>query len=325
MRKLIMENLAHPTTMNLLNRLTCPAIILALALNLSPAVAAAEAPTTFATPDEAASSLAAAVKKQDQNALRAIFGPAAADIENPDRVQATNEFHSVAAALDASSRLVQESATKWTLEIGTNSWPFPIPIVLREGRWLFDTAAGKEEIKNRRIGKNEIEVLASMRAYVDAQREYASKDRDGDEVLEYAQKIASSPGQTDGLFWEPETNGETSPLGPMVANAQAQGYFGDSLKAELGPQPFHGYFFKILTRQGKHVPGGKYNYIINGNMIGGFAMVAWPASYGDSGIMTFVVNQLGRVYQKDLGERSAKIAGKMSEYDPDETWQVSRD
>jgi len=164
-----------------------------------------------------------------------------------------------------------------------------------------------------------------MRAYVDAQREYAGKDRDGDEVLEYAQKITSSPGQTDGLYWPPELNGETSPLGPLVAEAQGEGYFKQSPAADAGPRPFHGYLFKILTSQGKHAPGGKYSYIINGNMIGGFALMAWPARYGDSGVMTFIVNQQGRVYQKDLGKRTASIVKGMKAYDPDPSWQVSQD
>ena len=160
---------------------------------------------------------------------------------------------------------------------------------------------------------------------MDAQREYAGQDRDGDGVLEYAQKITSSPGQMDGLYWPLELNGQMSPLGPMVAEAQGKGYFSKKTSSDSGPEPFHGYYFKILTRQGKHAQGGKYNYVINGNMIGGFAMVAWPAEYGDSGVMTFIVNQQGRVYQKDLGPNSAKAAKKMTEYDPDPTWKLSPD
>ena len=163
-----------------------------------------------------------------------------------------------------------------------------------------------------------------MRAYVAAQREYAEQDRDGDEVLEYAQKFMSAPGAKDGLYWPPDYDAEISPLGPLVGEAQSEGYMARS-QGEDAPEPFHGYFFKILTRQGQHAPGGKYNYIINGNMIGGFALVAWPADYGNSGIMTFIVNQQGRVYQKDLGPKTAKIAAKMKAYDPDETWSVSPD
>jgi ABC-type cobalt transport system substrate-binding protein len=280
---------------------------------------------TFGSPDEAVSSLVAAVKTQNPDALKPIFGPESADIENPDRVQGATELANFGSALDQGFQLAKDSSTKYVLEIGTNHWPFPIPIVHRQGRWLFDTTAGKEELLNRRIGKNELAALEVVRAYVDAQREYAARDRDGDQVLEYAQKIASSPGQMDGLYWDPGVSGEMSPLGPMVARAQGEGYFGGDSSYDAGPQPFHGYLFKILTRQGKNAAGGKYDYIINGNMIGGFAMVAWPARYDDSGIMTFIVNQQGRVYQKDLGADTDKLVRKMKAYDPDPGWQASPD
>jgi hypothetical protein len=167
--------------------------------------------------------------------------------------------------------------------------------------------------------------LQSVRAYVEAQREYAGRDRDGDGVLEYAQKIRSSPRQKDGLYWPQETGGELSPIGPLIAAAQMQGYLKTAAEPAAGPQPFRGYCFRILTSQGKNAPGGKYDYIINGNMIGGFALVAYPAGYGESGIMTFIVNQQGRVYEKDLGAETANIAGKMTIYDPDSTWKVSPD
>ena len=304
---------------------------LVLALGLAfPAVtsaAAAEATTgkVYATPEEAVAELKVATANADTNAMRVIFGPAVNDLQNADRVQATNDYARFHAALTATNHLVRVSNTNIIIELGEDMWPFPIPLVKEGGGWHFDTAAGGEEIINRRIGKNELEVLAVMRSYVDAQREYASEDRDGDQVLEYAQKLASSPGLTDGLYWPIELNGQMSPFGPMVAEARGEGYFGKKSAPESSPEPFHGYYFKILTRQGKNAPGGKYNYVINGNMIGGFAMVAWPADYGDSGIMTFIVNQQGRVYQKDLGPNTAKAAKKMSEYDPDPSWNVSRD
>ena len=300
-------------------------LILALALGTPIAVSAADIGKTFATPEEAVSALAAAASTQDTNALRVIFGPAVVDLENADRVQATNDFREFTTALNQSKRIVRESDAKSVLEIGESFWPFPVPIIKKDGRWFFDTAAGKEELLNRRIGKNELSVLESMRAYVVAQREYAGRDRDGDEVLEYAQRLMSSPGTKDGLYWPPDLDGEISPFGPLVADAQAEGY---TVKGKAGTAeraPFHGYFFKILTRQGTHAPGGKYDYIINGNMIGGFALVAWPAEYGESGVMTFIVNQQGRVYQKDLGPNTEKAAKKMTEYDPDSTWSVSRD
>ena len=301
-------------------------LVLALALNLPIATRAADTGETFATPEEAVSALVLATGAQDGNALRTIFGPAAADLQNPDRVQATNEFNAFTTALNATNRLVQESDTKYVLEVGANFWPFPVPIVKKDGRWFFDTEAGEEEIFRRRIGKNELATLDVVRSYVDAQRQYASRDRNGDEVLEYAQRLASTPGAKDGLFWPPELDGEISPLGPLVAQAQGEGYrMTGKRDQDTTREPFHGYFFKILTCQGKHAPGGKYNYVINGHMIGGFALVAWPAEYGESGIMTFIVNQQGRVYQRDLGPKTDKLAAAMKTYDPDTSWSPSSD
>jgi hypothetical protein len=305
-------------------RMKLAPILLTVLLAARP-VMATDDQKTFASPEEAVTALAAAVKAQDQDVLRTIFGPALQKVENPDRVQATNECVVFGTALDQSFHLTRESDTKMVLEVGTNSWPFPIPIVKQAGRWFFDTQAGEEELSNRRIGRNELATLEVMRAFVDAQREYASRDRDDDDVLEFAQRLASSPGKKDGLYWPPELDGEISPLGPLVAHAQAEGYFGDTPIDKFSPQAFDGYLFKILTRQGKHAPGGKYDYVINGNMIAGFALVAWPAEYGQSGIMTFIVNQQGRVFQKDLGSKTSKIAKKMTEYDPDESWRVSSD
>ena len=301
------------------------ALLLTLALSGPIAARAADTAQTFATPEEAVSALVQAASAKSGKALRAIFGPAAADFQNPDRVQATNEFNAFTAALNATNRLVHESDTNCVLELGTNSWPFPIPIVKKDGRWFFDSEAGKDELLSRRIGKNELAVLGVMRAYVGAQREYASRDRNGDEVLEYAQRITSTPGNKDGLYWPPDLDGEISPLGPLVADAQEEGYKVETKGQESTRTPFHGYYFKILTRQGKHTPGGKYDYIINGHMIGGFAMVAWPAEYGDSGIMTFIVNQQGRVYQQDLGPKTGKLAAAMKVYDPEPGWSLSPD
>ena len=285
-----------------------------------------QAARTFATPQEAVTALDHAVNTTNRAEFVTLFGSEAEELANPDTVQGAREMAVFAAAFNATNWLVHDSDTRMVLEVGTNGWPFPIPLVKQASGWQFDTVAGKDELLNRRIGRDEIEALRVMRAYVDAQREYASQDRDGDQVLEFAQKLSSSPGKTDGLYWPTELNGEISPLGPLVADAQGEGYFKKGTPGEdEGPQPFHGYLFKILTRQGKHAPGGKYDYIINGNMIGGFAMVAWPAEYGDSGIMTFIVNQQGRVYQKDLGKSTDKIARKMRDYDPDPSWRVSDD
>lgn len=301
------------------------ALALVFPLGLAAATVAAEGSKTFSTPEEAVLALASATAAKDSEALHAIFGAAGDDLENPDRVQAAAELETFTAAFNQGHRIAKESDTRCVLEVGPQAWPFPIPIVSQNGRWFFDSTAGKAELLRRRIGKNELSTLEVMRAYVDAQREYASRDRDGDQVLEYAQRIGSSPGKTDGLYWPPELNGETSPLGPFFAQAQSEGYFSGSKASDAGPQPFHGYFFKILTRQGNHAPGGKYDCVINRNMIAGFALVAWPAEYGESGVMTFVVNQQGRVFQKDLGGKTARIVKGMKSYDPDNSWQLSPD
>jgi len=295
---------------------------------LVPAVWPAEtlaggAAQVFATPDEAMTALGQAVTTTNRARLAEIFGPAAEDLVNPDEVQGAKELSDFAEAFNATHRLHRQSDARILLEVGPDAWPFPIPLVKGTNGWQFDTAAGVQELLNRRVGRNELDVLDVLREYVDAQREYASRDRDGSGVRKYARKIASSPGKMDGLYWPTDLNGEISPLGPLVADAQREGY---ARKASAtGPQPFHGYFFKILTRQGKHAPGGKYNYIINGNMIGGFALVAWPAEYGESGVMTFVVNQQGRVYQRDLGPKTGKIVEKLDTYDPGPGWQLSDD
>jgi len=281
----------------------------------------------FSSPDDAVRALIKAVNNRDTNALAAIFGPAVEEVRSPDPVEAQNEVTEFAEKLNASNHIDHASNDKCILEVGKDRYPFAIPIAQKGGSWYFDTEAGKEELINRRVGRNELDALKSVRAYVDAQREYASKDRDGDEVLEYAQKIISTPGQKDGLYWPVDADngdGDESPLGPVFAEAQNEGYL-KAPRKEGERQPFHGYYFKILTEQGKHAPGGAYNYIVNGNMIGGFALVAWPADYDDSGIMTFIVNQQGRVYQKDLGEKTDEIVKNMKAYDPDQSWKVSRE
>ena len=200
--------------------------------------------------------------------------------------------------------------------IGSEVWPVPFPIVRKDKRWHFDTAAGIEEVINRRIGRHELNAIAVARAFIAAQREYASVDRDGDEVREYATRIRSRPGKRNGLFWEiDEQSGESpSPFGPLVADGR------DYLDNNQPGDPYRGYFFKVLTRQGLNPPGGRYDYVINGNMIGGFALAAFPADHGNSGIMSFVVSHHGKIMQKNLGENTDLIVGGMQEYNPDETW-----
>jgi|KBSMisStandDraft_5_1062788.scaffolds.fasta_scaffold51268_2 hypothetical protein len=305
-------------------------LILALTLALPVSIhgaTPAKAVRKFANAEEAVAALRLATATADTNALRDILGPGSEDLQNPDRIQATNELRTFSAALAETNQLVRMSDSLVVLEVGNDLWPFPVPIAKKDGGWVFDTDTGKDELLNRRIGKNELSTLPVMRAYVDAQREYASSDHDADGVLEYAQRLVSSPGKEDGLYWPPDLNGQLSPLGPLVAFAQAEGYSPElrDEKTEVERGPYHGYQFKILKTQGKHAPGGKYGYVINGNMIAGFALVAWPAEYGTSGVMTFIVNQQGLVYQKDLGPNTSNVAGRMTAYDPDPSWTLSPD
>ena len=281
----------------------------------------AEDEQTFTTPQAAVSALVAAATNHDTNALHSIFGATGHDLISPDVVQATEEYKLFVQHLTEKTELASNSDSNVTFEIGADGWPFPIPLVKRDGQWFFDTAAGAEEILARRIGMDEIGAINVCHAYVDAQREYASEDRMGDSVLAYAQFLRSTPGTHDGLFWPTNQAGEAlSPLGPLVAQARVDGYHRTAKMLNDEQAPYHGYYFKILTRQGKHAPGEKYNYIINGRMIAGFALVAWPAEWGNTGVMTFIVNQQGKIYQKNLGPKTVKIAKAMTAYDPDDTW-----
>ncbi|MHB8519245.1 MAG: DUF2950 domain-containing protein [Limisphaerales bacterium] len=300
-------------------------VISALVLAL-PACLWAGAEQRFGSADLAMQALVTAAKAKDTNALHAIFGPAAHDLISADVVQATEEFKRFVDRLTEKAELVRQSDTKGMLELGADGWPFPIPLVQQGGQWFFDTAAGKEEVLNRRIGMNETGAIRVCRAYVQAQREYAGEDRNGDSVLEYAQRLRSTPGTHDGLYWPLREGDELSPLGPLIAQAHGEGYRRETRIMTDTQSPYHGYYFRTLTKQGKHAPGGKYNYVINGHMIGGFGLVAWPAAWGNSGVMTFIVNQQGKVYQKNLGPKTPVKAEKLATYDPDNTWvQVGTD
>jgi len=297
---------------------------LALLTLTLPMCAAAADEQTFAAPQEAVNALVAAAANHDTNALHSIFGPAGHDLISPDVVQATEGFNRFVQHLTEKTQLMTNSDSDVTLEIGADGWPFPIPLVKQDGRWFFDTAAGKQEVLARRIGMDEMGAIDVCDAYVEAQREYASQDRLGDGVLAYAQFLRSTPGTHDGLFWPAKPGEELSPLGPLVAQARVEGYQRAAKMLNDEQAPYHGYYFKILTRQGKHAPGGRYNYIINGRMIAGFALVAWPAEWGNTGVMTFIVNQQGKVYQKNLGPNTAKIAKAITTYDPDDTWTPAK-
>ncbi|MEW6250312.1 MAG: DUF2950 domain-containing protein [Planctomycetota bacterium] len=291
----------------------------------------------FETPREALDALLAATKAKDLPKLRAILGVEAGELGSGDEVQDRADLREFATNLAAAAKLVNEGDDKVMIQIGVNGYIFPVPVVRKDGAWFFDAEAGKEEMLNRRIGENELRTLATCRGYVAAQRDYYADDWDGDGVIEYAQRLASTPGKKDGLYWESKDDEPLSPLGPLIAEAQSQGYFKTDAPATTqpaaqpatqpaaGPRPYHGYFYKIVTRQGERAPGGKYDYVINGHMVAGFALVAWPVEYGESGVMTFVVSTNGKVYEKDLGEKTAELVAAIAEYNPDDTWAVSKD
>ncbi|MGC9965686.1 MAG: DUF2950 domain-containing protein [Syntrophobacteraceae bacterium] len=273
----------------------------------------------FRSPEEAVQALFQALKNCDSNELMAILGPDAKDLVYSGDAFADNEMREVAVKIfQENNVIVKAGFQKAVLELGRNHWPLPIPIVEENGNWRFDTKAGKEEILNRRIGRNELGAIQSCLAYVDAQLEYAQQSRDGEVLPEYAQKFLSEPGKRDGLYWETKRDEPPSPAGIFMANARQEGY-----KKDPGgkPVPYHGYYYRILKAQGKNARGGAYDYLVKGKMIGGFALIAYPAKYGSSGIMTFMVNHDGVVYQKDLGPKTESAAIKIKLFDPDTTWR----
>jgi hypothetical protein len=274
----------------------------------------------FATPEDAVKALVEAVKSHDTAALDRIFGPSAKDLRSSDDVQTAAEFDEFSKHAAEKTNIVKENDAKAIIHLGNENWPYPIPLVKKNDQWFFDTDAGKEEILNRRIGENELTAILVCRTYVTAQREYILKDWDNDGILAYAQKLRSDPGKKNGLFWRHAPGEPVSPLGELVARARMEGYKKEKSLFKEQPVPFHGYYLRILLQQGNNAPGGKYNYIVNGNMVGGFALVAFPSNWGKSGVMTFIVNQQGKVYQKNLGPDTMKIAQKMQSYDPDKTW-----
>ena len=292
-------------------------LVLSLAL-VVPIAAPAAPQQSFATPKEAVDALMAALKADDDVAMIAIFGDDHHDLViNPDRAAARATRAKILAAMQMLRVLREPSPDRRVLIIGAEAWPVPIPIVRSGERWRFATEEGEDEIINRRIGGNERNAIYVLGAYLDAQRTYAARDHDGDGVLQYAQKLGSTPGKRDGLYWDADAakGEEPSPLGPLIAESAAY------LEGHQPGDAYRGYHFKILTRQGKDAPGGPYSYIINGRMIGGFAMVAYPADYGSSGVMSFIVNQNGRVYQKDLGKDSTARGAKMTSFDPGAGWK----
>lgn len=275
---------------------------------------------TFSTPEEAVTAMVEALKTDNIKALAAVFGPGSEDIiSSGDPVADRAEQERFVKTYEQKNRLAEESPGKMVLYVGEDDWPFPVPVIKEAGAWRFDAIEGREELLARRIGRNELSVIQVCLAIVDAQREYALKDRNSDGFLEYAQKFMSDPGKRNGLFWKVKEGDEQSPLGPLVAEAQGKGYSGMASAGE--PIPYHGYYYGILKAQGKDAPGGAYDYVVKEKMIGGFAVVAYPAKYASSGVMTFIVNHDGVVYQKDLGEDTGKVAQSMKLFNPDDTWK----
>jgi DUF2950 family protein len=270
----------------------------------------------FKTPEAAVDALVAAAKAGDTKALVGVLGPKGKTVvSSGDPVADTNIREKFVSAYDAKHVIEREGDGTQILIVGADDFPFPIPLVNKAGEWQFDAAAGLDEILRRRIGRNELAAIQVSLAYVQAQKEYATLDPGGLGPHVYAQRIVSRLGKKDGLYW-PTAEGETpSPLGELAAKASAEGY-----KAGAAPIPYHGYYYRILKRQGGDAPGGAYNYLVNGKMIGGFALLAFPAEYGNSGIMTFIVNQDGTVYQKDLGQKTAELARKIDSFSPDQSW-----
>jgi hypothetical protein len=286
----------------------------------APAAKAATAQRTYATPDEAAKALADAVRAKDVNALLAVVGPDSKSwLFTGDKVADANDWAKFLGAYDEKKTLERKDDAKVVLDVGKDDWPFPAPIVKRGERWSFDTNAGREEIVSRRVGRNELDTIQSLLAIVDAQREYAASDADGNGYADYARRFRSSPGKKDGLYWPDEAGGKLSPLGPLVATASLEGYGKQANSGEK--QPYHGYHYRLLTSQGKDAPGGAYDYLLGDKLLGGFGVVAYPSSYGASGVMTFVVNHEGVVYEKDLGAQTAALGTSMAKFNPDATWR----
>jgi hypothetical protein len=271
----------------------------------------------FETADAAAKALADAARANDIRRVGIILGLFGRNIvTSGDDVADANARAKFVAAYDAANRIVPDGDDKATLEIGKDNFPFPVPLVKDRDGWRFDTLAGQYEILARRIGANELNAIQVCLAYVEAQREYARLDPEKNGSPVYAQRVVSQPDKRDGLYWPPAEGAPTSPLGEFLAAAARDGY-----RPGQSRIPYHGYYYRILRGQGPTAPGGAYNYVVRGKMIGGFALVAYPAAYRNSGVMTFVINHEGAVFQKDLGVGTPGIAGGMSSFNPDNTWK----
>jgi hypothetical protein len=316
----IVEGRLMRTSDTRLSALRHSALALVACIALATAAFAAEtvARKTFPSADAAVTAVVDDLRADNLGDLTAILGPGADRLLNSgDPVADRHGREHFVASYDDAHHL-EETQDGAVLVIGKEDWPVPIPLRKLGDRWSFDTEAGEQQMIDRRIGRNELDTIQTMLAYVDAQQDYADWTRQHTGTAEYAQRMLSRPGKQDGLYWPAKAGEPESPMGPLVAEAQEEGY---RRSADHGRIPYHGYFFKILTGQGKDAPGGVADYIVHGKMIGGFGLVAWPAHYGDSGVMTFIVNHDGTVYQKNLGPETAALAAAMTRYDPDASWE----
>jgi len=310
-------------SMRRLGRALGIAVLFAVFLAGAEAFAAPAKPVkqlTFASADEAVRILADAARAKDTKAMLALFGPEGKGVViSRDEAVNTDLFDRFVKAYQEKSRIEMSTDKKAFLYVGNNEWPFPVPLVRKGDRWSFDTKDGKTEILRRRIGRNELNAVQACLAYVDAQKDYARMVGQKDGMTEYARKFMSDPGTRNGLYWETREGEEPSPMGLFMARARKEGY--TPKQATGKPVPYHGYFYRILSAQGKNAPGGAYDYVVKARMIGGFALVAHPARYGMTGVMTFIVNQDGVVYEKDLGRNTGRAAGSIKAFDPDNSWK----
>ncbi len=303
----------------------CVAIMLSVFIMGTEGVAASKKPKdirqkTFNSAEDASQALLAAAKSNDEKEMTALFGTTGKDVVI-SRDEAVNKdlLERFIKAYEEKNRIdISPDGSRALLYVGNNEWSFPVPIVKKKDKWFFDTKEGKTEILRRRIGRNELDTIQSCLAYVDAQKDYARMTAPKDGASEYARKFISDPGTRDGLYWETKDTEEPSPLGVFMARARKEGV---GSKKDDKPVPYHGYFYKILTSQGKNAPGGARDYIVGGRMTGGFALVAYPAQYGMTGVMSFIVNQDGIVYEKNLGKNTQKAAHALKAFDPDKTWK----
>jgi Protein of unknown function (DUF2950) len=311
--------------MNALRSTTCTTlgatlVIAAALLSGAPARAEAGGPRVFATPDEAARVLIDTVEADDLQGLVALFGAAGQDlVDTSDAATGRRNREVFVAAVAEGWRWGDIGPDRKELVLGNEAWPFPVPLVKGASGWSFDAGAGREEILNRRIGRNELAVIRVLQHYVAAQRAYAATGHDGKPAGRYARHFGSDPGRQNGLYWPARPGEPRSPLGVLVAQASEQGY-----RHHGEPSPFHGYYFRILEGQGKAAKGGAAQYVVDGEMTGGFALVAWPVHYDASGVMTFIVNQDGVAYEKDLGPDTPAAVERITRFDPDKTWRKAQ-